>query len=71
MDLSGNDQRRHSFRTVRSRTPIVPDFICKFRTIWLALWLGNPIALGRCSRKDHDDKKHPDELIHFEQETVG
>ena len=71
MDSSGNGQCGYPFNTIRSCTAIVPELICKLRTIWMALWLGNTIAFGRCSRKDHDDKKHPDELIHFEQETVG
>jgi hypothetical protein len=26
--------------------------------------------VGRCE-KDHDDQKHPDQLIHFQQEAVG
>ena len=37
----------------------------------MAVWLGLDIIVSRCRRKYHDDKKHPDELIHFEQETVG
>ena len=37
----------------------------------MALWLGNTVALRRCRRKYHDDKKHPDELIHFQHEAVG
>ena len=37
----------------------------------MALWLGNTITLGTCRHKYHDDKKHPDELIHFQQKAVG
>ena len=37
---------------------------------WLYGW-GILLLLGDVVEKYHDDKKHPDELIHFQQEAVG